>query len=254
MNTLLALAASRLRFVIPSALLNAAYMVYRARGAYFADGLLAVHNSDFRRDPKFQQAYRLGKGTGSWGRQNVEWRAYVACWAASSVRDRDGDFVECGVNLGGLSMTVMHYIDFPLLKRRFWLLDTYEGLVASLISEQERKLGILPGGYPACYDRVVNTFRGIPGVEIIKGIVPDTLERVTSDKIGYLSIDMNNAAPEIAAAEHFWERMISGGVMVLDDYGWAKQINQKIAFDRFAEARGVKVLALPTGQGLIFKP
>jgi hypothetical protein len=27
---------------------------------------------------------------------------------------------------------------------------------------------------------------------------------VTTDKICYLSIDLNNTAPEIAAAEHFW--------------------------------------------------
>jgi hypothetical protein len=36
---------------------------------------------------------------------------------------------------------------------------------------------------------------------------------------------MNNAAPEIAAAEYFGDRMISGGI-VLNDYGWRKQINQ----------------------------
>jgi transposase len=47
---------------------------------------------------------------------------------------------------------------------------------------------------------------------------------------------------------------ISGGIIVLDDYGWRKQINQKIAFDRFSELRNVKVLSLPTGQGIIIKP
>jgi hypothetical protein len=48
--------------------------------------------------------------------------------------------------------------------------------------------------------------------------------------------------------------MISGGIIVLDDYGWRKQINEKIAFDRFSELRNVKVLSLPTGQGIIIKP
>jgi O-methyltransferase len=229
-------------------------MLYRIGGAYFQDGLLTVHNSDFRQDPKFHDAYSLGKATGSWGRQDVEWRAYICCWAAWSVREKDGDFVECGVNRGGLSRTVMHYVDFERLGKRFWLLDTYEGLPAHLISEDERRLGILPGGYSACFDQVVETFRGVPGVAIVKGIVPDTLERVTSEKVCYLSLDMNNAAPEIAAAEHFWDHLVSGGVIVLDDYGWAKQINQKRAFDHFAHERGVKVLALPTGQGLILKP
>jgi O-methyltransferase len=247
-------ATNRARFILPGPVAAVAYMLYRARGSYLQDGLLTAHNSDFRSDPKFREAYRLGKATGSWGRQDVEWRAYVCCWAAWSVRCKDGDFVECGVNRGGLSRAVIHYVDFASLGKRFWLLDTYEGLVDHLISEDERRLGILPGGYAPCHDQVVQTFAAISGVEIVKGIVPDTLDRVTSDAICYLSLDMNNTAPEIAAAEHFWDRLVSGGMIVLDDYGWRKQINQKIAFDRFAERHGIKILSLPTGQGLIIKP
>jgi hypothetical protein len=170
------------------------------------------------------------------------------------VREKDGDFVECGVNRGGLSRTVSHYVDFAALNKRFWLLDTYEGLPGHLITEDERRRGILPGGYDPCYDQVVKTFSSVPGVQIIKGVVPDTLVQVKAEKICYLSIDMNNAAPEIAAAEYFWSRLVSGGIILLDDYGWAKQINQKIAFDKFADIRGVRPLSLPTGQALIIKP
>jgi hypothetical protein len=61
-----------------------------------------------------------------------------AAGAAWSVREKEGDFVECGVNRGGLSRAVIHYVDFEKLNKRFWLLDTYEGLVDSLISQDER--------------------------------------------------------------------------------------------------------------------
>ena len=167
---------------------------------------------------------------------------------------KEGDFVECGVNRGGLSRAVIHYVDFERLNKQFWLLDTYEGLVDRLISEDERRRGILPGGYEPCYENVVETFRRFRGVQIVRGVVPDTLSQVTATAICYLSLDMNNTAPEIAAAERFWDRLVPGGIIVLDDYGWRKQVNQKIAFDRFAEARKVNVLSLPTGQGLLIKP
>ena len=72
------------------------------------------------------------------------------------------------------------------------------------------------------------------GAGFVRGMVPDTLSQVTATAICYLSLDMNNTAPEIAAAEHFWDRLVPGGIIVLDDYGWRKQINQNIAFDRFA--------------------
>jgi hypothetical protein len=65
---------------------------------------------------------------------------------------------------------------------------------------------------------------------------------------------MNCAAPEIAAAEYFWDKLVPGAVIVLDDYGWKIHYEQKEKFDRFAARKGVRVLALPTGQGLIFKP
>ena len=65
---------------------------------------------------------------------------------------------------------------------------------------------------------------------------------------------MNCEIPEIAAAEFFWDTLVSGGVIVLDDYGWQGHIVQKHAFDLFSSRKGVQVLSLPTGQGLIFKP
>jgi hypothetical protein len=65
---------------------------------------------------------------------------------------------------------------------------------------------------------------------------------------------MNCVYPEISAAEYFWNKIAPGGIIVLDDYGFDKHINQKEAFDEFANKRGIQVLSLPTGQGLIFKP
>jgi hypothetical protein len=65
----------------------------------------------------------------SWGRHDVEWRAYVCGWAAWSVRNKEGDFVECGINRGGLSRAVVHCVNFERLNKQFWLLDTYQGLV-----------------------------------------------------------------------------------------------------------------------------
>jgi len=65
---------------------------------------------------------------------------------------------------------------------------------------------------------------------------------------------MNNAVPEIAAAEYFWEKLVSGAVVVLDDYGFTKHIEQKQAFDYFAQRKGITIMALPTGQGMYIKP
>jgi hypothetical protein len=54
--------------------------------------------------------------------------------------------------------------------------------------------------------------------------------------------------------EFFWDKLVPGALIVLDDYGWIGQYLQKEAIDEFLAPRNVKALTLPTGQGLIIKP
>jgi predicted O-methyltransferase YrrM len=72
-------------------------------------------------------------------------------------------------------------------------------------------------------------------------------------EVAYLSIDMNIAYPERAAIEHFWPRIVPGGVVVLDDYAFAGYDEQRRSMDEFARHAGVPILTLPTGQGLLIK-
>jgi hypothetical protein len=65
---------------------------------------------------------------------------------------------------------------------------------------------------------------------------------------------MNCVEPEIQAANYFWDKLVSGAVMILDDYGFGPHIEQKKAFDIFAKEKKVEILSLPTGQAIIFKP
>lgn len=233
------------------------YLRIPSRATFKSDGLITAHNCDFINDPQFHAAYAAGERTGSWKGANVAWRAHVACWAAAQAMHHDGDFVECGVYRGGLARTVCEYVQFRQTKRTFFLLDTFRGLVAEQITSKEAKLGITPtrdGYYEECYDDVVETFRDFPNVKVIRGAVPGTLSQVTAQRVAYLSIDMNCVEPEIAAAAFFWDKLVSGALIVLDDYGWTEHIHQKRAFDEFAKQRGVQVLSMPTGQGLILKP
>lgn len=219
------------------------------------DGLATQHGAPFLDDPRFLLAYAAGKATGSWGHAEIHWRAHVVCWAARHAGHLRGDFVECGVNRGGLARTVIEYLGpDTFAARRFYLLDTFHGLVESQLSTEDRAAGRRAGGYDECYDAVVATFRPFPFVTIIRGAVPDTLPAVVSERIAFASIDMNCVPPEIAAAEWIWPRLVPGAIVVLDDYNFVAHEPQRRAFDRFAQERGVSVLPMPTGQGLLIKP
>lgn len=221
---------------------------------YNQDGLATRHNCDFMKDKLFMESYKLGENTGSWRGASIHWRAFILCWAANWSKKLEGDYVECGVNKGGFSRMVMNCIDFKNLDKSFYLLDTYCGLCEEYITEEEKKYGISPGVFEECYEGVIKTFKDFPNVEIIRGAIPGTLPLVKAEKVCYLSIDMNCAEPEIASAEFFWDKLVRGAIIVIDDYGWQKHFVQKIAWDDFANRKNVQVLPLPTGQGLIFKP
>jgi hypothetical protein len=229
--------------------------VFQGPLTYQADGLITSNNCDFIEDPRFKKAYALAAATNPWEGFNMPWRVYIVCWFADFVKHLPGEFVECGVNTGAYSRSVIDYINFPGLNKTFYLLDTYEGLVANQITEKEKKAGIESylQNYQNVYEQVIQTFKNFK-VKIIKGAVPGTLPQCDAKQICYLSIDMNVIEPEIAAANYFWDKIVKGGVMILDDYGFPMHIEQKKAFDEFAKEKGVQILSLPTGQGIIFKP
>jgi hypothetical protein len=221
---------------------------------YNTDSLVTSNNCDFIIDPKFAKAYEKAVATEPWVGFTLQWRVYIVCWFANKVKSLEGDFVECGVNTGAYSRAIVEYINFKSLDKTFYLFDTFSGLDEKQITESEKKAGISGyiGNYKDVYEQVKNTFSTF-NVNVIKGTVPDTLAKCKAEKICYLSIDMNVTEPEIAAANFFWDKIVKGGVIILDDYGFPPHINQKIAFDNFAKAKGVDILTLPTGQGIIIK-
>ena len=227
---------------------------------YNQDGLATQHNADFMREPRFLEAYRVGMENGRPGTQ-VEWRVHTALWCAEQAIALEGDFVECGVHTGILSGAVMTWLDFARhAPRRFFLFDTWQGIPAEQVSEDEKRFGVLEMNRKyqngdALHADVVKKFSRWPNAVVVRGRVPETLSALEqSPKIAYASIDMNVAAAEMAAADHLWPRLVPGAPMLLDDYGWAAHVNQKKAWDAWAQRVGVAILSLPTGQGLVLKP
>ena len=219
------------------------------------DGLISFHGADFMADPRFQHAYR--EGVARYGSAvNVQWRVRVALWAAAQGLRLEGDFVECGVNTGILTGAIMDYFHWETLRdRKYFMLDTFEGIPLAGLSarsmESARKSNV---EYRDVYTTVRSYFSKFPNAVIIRGVIPGTLAEVTSDKIAYLSIDLNVPEPEIAAGEHFWPRLAPGAVILLDDYNYSGYLDQRQAWNEFARRYGVDILPLPTGQGLIIKP
>jgi hypothetical protein len=237
----------------------------RVHLSYDHDGMRLYGKSVvWMQEEAFVRAYHAGMDSGhkivrpAGSRENIhiEWRIHILCWAARHARHLPGDFVECGVNTGIFSLAVCHYIDFNSTGKTFYLFDTFNGIPEDQMLPTERPYRIPENQamYEECYETALRNFAPFPRARLVRGKVPDTLSQVAIDKVCYLSLDMNIAAPEIAAIEFFWDKLVSGGVVVLDDYGWQHYSEQQRALDAFATRKGVAIATLPTGQGLLLKP
>lgn len=88
---------------------------------------------------------------------------------------------------------------------------------------------------------------------IIKGSVPGTFNQGFPDAISFCHIDMNHPDPEVGALRGVLPRLSSGGIFILDDYGWWGYSAQKNGLDPITAEYGLDILELPTSQGLLIK-
>ncbi|MBE1299266.1 MAG: methyltransferase [Alteromonadaceae bacterium] len=229
------------------------YNLYKMifKHSIYEDGIITTNYSDFKSSEKFLNAY--DQALKFQPETSIRWRAHVANWFSQQALRLEGDFVECGVNNGFLAHCIVTYNSFEKFPQKsFYLIDTYEGLVDSLVSEKDT--AAYWNEYTSNYETVVDAFSPYKNVNVVKGVVPYCLEALPIQKVAYLSIDMNCEKPEIDAMAFFWDKLVSGGIIVLDDYGFIGHEAQKEGADNFAASHGVEVLTLPTGQGIIMKP
>ncbi len=237
------------------------YVPFDAGRFYAEDGLFTVHNDEFRRDPDFVAAYGRGVEASHGIDPALRWRIHIALWAARLALNAPGDFVECGVNAGMVSSAIMHHLHWANLPRKYFLVDTFAGPVLDQFSAAEQESGwvalvqerIAAGAYLTDMDRVRATFAEWPNAVVVQGVVPEILAAVGARQIAFLHLDLNCAAPEVAALEFFWGQMPPGAVVLMDDYAHHGVEAQKKSIDQWAVRTKVSVLSLPTGQGLIVR-
>ncbi|WP_223293793.1 TylF/MycF/NovP-related O-methyltransferase [Sideroxydans lithotrophicus] len=185
---------------------------------------------------------------------SLVWRLHTLVWAAKNALNVAGDFVECGVFKGFCSEVLLKYLDFGNLPRQAYLYDTFAGLPEKTSTEQERRTwDYTQYDSEAIYGEVQKKFSRYANVKIVRGIVPDSFSVAAPEKIAFLHIDMNSEQAEMLALEHLFDKVVPGGMIVLDDFGWTCNVNQMKAELAFMEKRGHSILEIPTGQGIVIK-
>jgi O-methyltransferase len=86
-------------------------------------------------------------------------------------------------------------------------------------------------------------------IEIREGDVFRTLEETETGPLSFVHMDLNASAPTVRALDYCYQRLVSGALVVFDDYGQSKYKDQRRgAIDHFLADRPEGVVVLPTGQ------
>ena len=235
----------------------------RMRVDYRADGFgVRKKNLGFFDDPAFARAWAESSRLNAEGWQklkggvpDIRWRAHVCCWAAQHGLSLDGDFVECGVHTGILSLVVCHYLDLTKTRKKFWLFDTYEGIPLDGLEGTDRRQAEYANTeiYFDVWAIAQRNFSTFDCARLVRGVLPESLTGADCDRIAFLSIDLNNARAEKSTIDVLWPKLVPGALVVIDDYAFKGHERQYEMWNNFAREVGKMVLTLPTGQGLLIK-
>lgn len=211
---------------------------------HFADNMFVFQrNNSMFRDSEFVEAWENNIVSPS--DRTIVWRRYILAMAAFHCNHLEGDFVECGAYEGVGAKTVIDYLGNNFQKK-FWLYDAFE-------HSPEMLNHAMPSHGSDLYDKVKDRFKNYPNVEVLKGFIPDIFKKGCPEKIAYLHIDLNQAPAEIASLEKLFDKVVPGGIIILDDYEMFFYRDQKEAEDEWLNKRGYRVFPLPTSQGIILK-
>lgn len=216
-----------------------------ASGIYFGDNLFTWgRNNSLFDDLPFRAAWESNCMNAA--DKAIAWRRYFTATMAYHAVQLDGDFVECGVYHGTGVKTVVDYLGGKAFPKTFWAFDAFDTNPVDGHAFE--------GQGPGFFQRVQKRFEGYDQVRLVMGLIPDVFAQHCPDRIAYLHIDLNNAPAEIAVLDNLFDRVVSGGVIIFDDYEWAASYReQKIAEDAWLDARQYRVTPLPTGQGFVIK-
>ncbi|MCX4652717.1 TylF/MycF/NovP-related O-methyltransferase [Streptomyces microflavus] len=176
-----------------------------------------------------------------------------------------GDIVECGVWRGGsMQACARTLLSVGETERELYLFDTYEGMTEPTAEDLRRDgrpaqelLDAQGKDRPiwavASLDDVKAGFENVPypkeRVHYVQGRVEDTVPGQAPEQISILRLDTDWYASTKHELEHLYSRLVSGGVLLIDDYGYWQGSRQ--AVDEFLDKTGERLLLLRMDEGRI---
>jgi O-methyltransferase len=131
-----------------------------------------------------------------------------------------GALIEVGVWQGGTGALIAAAARRSGIKDPVYLCDTFRGVVKASSKDTHYKGGEHADTSRGIVERLLNRLN-LGGIRILEGIFPDdTGGEVKSESLRFVHIDVDVYESARGVNEWAWPRLVPGGMIVYDDYGF----------------------------------
>lgn len=177
-------------------------------------------------------------------------RAWVLYLLARQALSLGGAFYEAGVFRGGTALMLADLIRSAGGARPLHLFDTFAGMPQTDPGRDIHRAGDFAD---TSLDGVRRTVGADAFIHYHPGYVPDTFAGREADRIAFAHVDLDIYKSIKDSCEFIFPRLLPGGFMVFDDYGFMSCPGARQAVDEFFADRPEVPLVLPTGQAVVFR-
>lgn len=222
----------------------------RAAAASFGDFPISEDHKFWRDDKAFLDDFnRMSPGNPY--SQDRKWtlREYVKLNNALP-----GDLAECGCYVG----TSAFFIAQASTHGKLYLFDSFQGLSAPDATDRNVAETVIPwseggGDLSTSETTLRHNLALYDSVVVLPGWIPERFEEVSDHQFRLVHIDVDLYQPTRDSLEFFYPRLVTGGVIVMDDYGFKTCPGATRAAQELAASQDIGILHLATGQGVIMK-
>jgi O-methyltransferase len=178
-------------------------------------------------------------------------RIWILHGLARNAINLKGDFVECGVYKGGTARLLAHVLATATPTTiKLHLFDSFSGMPKTDAAFDKH----LAGDFS---DTSLQTVQENVGqadfVEFHPGFIPETFADADLSNIALLHVDLDIRKSILDTLAYCYDRVVPGGFMLFDDYGFESCYGARMAVDDFFSDKPETPLCLPTGQALAIK-
>lgn len=181
-------------------------------------------------------------------------RLWILKTAVLQTRGLAGEVWEMGVYRGGTARMLRKTLE-PAVQRdggaaRLRLFDTFSGMPAA---DRARDVHVAGNFSDTSLEAVRRLVGEAAWIDYRPGFIPDTFAGLEASAIRFAHVDLDIYQSIADACEFVYPRLVPGGLMVFDDYGFWSCPGAREAVDEFFSGKPERPFALPTGQALVAK-